>query len=136
METITKSVGLWLKQRQKILVALNNLAGLLPHGIPKNAVSLTNFFQLLVDYTCAGHLQIFTLFIKKDDPNFKLTKNILKDINRTTNFIIQINYKFNKIHNISAHDITQLLEQFANRIELEDSLLRIQFNKIHKNYIN
>ena len=48
---------------------------------------------------------------------------ILKQINNSTDFIIKLNFKFNKFKNISAQDIVVLLEQFADRIESEDILL-------------
>lgn len=136
METLTKSVNPWLQQRQEILITLNNLAGLLPDSIHKDSISLTDFFQLLIDYTCAGHLQIFTLLVKQNAENFTSIKKILQKINDTTNCIIKFNYKFNKFKNISANDITKLLEQFANRIELEDLLLNMQSSTINKNFIN
>lgn len=135
METVTTCVNPWLQQRGEILITLNNLAGLLPNTLHKDPVCLTNFFQLLIDYTCAGHLQIFTLLVKQDSEKFISTKKILEKINDTTNTIIKINYKFNKFKNISANDIRKLLEQFANRIELEDLLLD-QATSIDKNYIN
>jgi regulator of sigma D len=126
----------WLKQRNDILVILNNLTGLLPkHFTIDVPPSLSNFFQLLIDYTCAGHLQIFSLFINHNSHNFSFTQKVLKKINYTTDCIIKFNTKFNKFKNISANDAVLLLEQFANRIELEDFLLQ-QFYNINKNYIN
>ena len=136
METTTKCVNPWLQQRQQILITLNNLAGLLPTTIKKDPVSLADFFQLLIDYTCAGHLQIFTLLVKQNADNFTSIKKILQKINDTTNCIIKFNYKYNKFKNISANDVTKLLEQFANRIELEDVLLNMQPSYIHKHHIN
>ncbi len=136
MESITKCVNPWLQQRQEILIILNNLARLLPNSLNKEDICLTDFFQLLIDYTCAGHLQIFTLLIKQNVKNFISIKKILHQINYTTNSIIKFNYKFNKFKNISTNDITKLLEQFANRIELEDLLLNYQPTTIHKNQIN
>ena len=136
METTTKCVNPWLQQRQQILITLNNLAGLLPTTIKKDPVSLSDFFQLLIDYTCAGHLQIFTLLVKQNADNFTSIKKILQKINDTTNCIIKFNYKYNKFKNISANDVTKLLEQFANRIELEDVLLNMQPSYIHKHNIN
>lgn len=136
METLTKCVSPWLQQRQEIIIALNNLAGLLPDRANKNYISLTNFFQTLIDYTCAGHLQIFTLLVKENAENFPLIKTILQKIDNTTNCIIKFNHKFNKFKNMSTNDITKLLEQFSNRIELEDLLLNMQANNVNKNYIN
>jgi regulator of sigma D len=136
MRTETGCVSPWLQQRRDILIILNKLAGLLPYRLNNTPIYLTNFFQLLIDYTCAGHLQIFTLLVKQNN-NHKacLAQRILHKINCTTNYIINFNYKFNKFKNISAHDIALLLEQFADRIELEDLLLA-QFGTISKHLIN
>lgn len=136
METFTKCISPWLQQRQQILITLNDLAGVLPQRINQNQLSLTTFFQLLIDYVCAGHLQIFNLLLQQNHFNLLNTKEILQKINLTTNYIIKYNYKFNRFKNISANDIIKLLEQFANRIELEDLLLNTKSVKIHKKYIN
>lgn len=137
METLTKCISPWLQQRQEILINLHNLAGLLPQNIQDNYVSLTNFFQLLIDYVCAGHLQIFNLLLQQNAIDLLATKDILQKISDTTSCIIKCNYKFNKFKNISANDVVKLLEQFANRIELEDLLLHTPTpTKINKRYIN
>lgn len=136
MTTIAKCIIPWLQQRQKILIKLYNLAGLLPEELNEDNTSLTSFFQLLVDYMCAGHLQIFNLLIKQNPINLTNIKNILQQINNSTNNIIKFNYKFNKFKNITSTDITNLLEQFANRIELEDLLLNIKHNITDKNLLN
>lgn len=136
MKTIEKFLTPWLQQRQEILTNLYNLAGLLPKNIEKNNISLTCFFQILIDYMCAGHLQIFNLLIKRNSINLSQIKNILHQINCNTNNIIKFNYKFNKFHNISAIDIANLLEEFANRIELEDILLHTKHFIQNKNLIN
>ncbi len=136
MNTVAKCVTPWLQQRQEILVTLHNLAGLLPKDLNEDNISLTNFFQLLIDYMCAGHLQIFNLLIKQNLINLSTIKNVLQKINNTTNNIIKFNHKFNKFKNVSATDIVNILEEFANRIELEDLLLNIKHIITDKNLIN
>lgn len=136
MQTIEKFIIPWLQQRQQILTKLYNLAGLLPKDLEEEKISLTSFFQILIDYMCAGHLQIFNLLIKKNPINLSKIKHVLQKINHSTNDIIKFNYKFNKFHNISAIDIANLLEQFANRIELEDLLLNTKNFIKDKNLIN
>ncbi len=132
-DVVEKLVNPWLRQRQEILVILNSLAGLLPNA-NNNSISLSNFFQLLIDYTCAGHLRIFATCLEQNAENFVSVKNILEQINYSTDSIIRFNSKYNKFKNISAKDIVVLLEQFANRIELEDLLLNMKL--INKNQIN
>lgn len=130
MDRDNKIVNVWLKQRQEILKILNNLARLLPstYSYP---VSLAYFFQLLIDYTCAGHLRIFNDYLKRYD-NCTSVMQILKQINNSTDFIIKINSKFNKFNNISAQDIVVLLEKFADRIESEDILLGMKVANKHQ----
>ena len=99
-------------------------------------ISLTRFFQLLIDYVCAGHLQIFNLLLKENAIDLLTTKEILKKINDTTSCIIRCNYKFNKFKNLSANDVVNLLEEFTNRIELEDLLIKIPHKKICKKHIH
>lgn len=136
MKTLTKSITPWLQQRQEILVTLHNLAGILPSKAQTKYGSLNKFFQLLINYVCAGHLQIFNLLINPDIVNIITIKDIVNKINNTTNSIMKYNYKFNRFKNISANDITNLLEQFADRIELEDLLLNHPSKVINKKYIN
>lgn len=115
-------INTWLNQRQEILFSLNTLARALP-AYCNNNISLNHFFQILIDYTCAGHLQIFTMCLKLGTNNLVPVKTILEQIGNSTDCIINFNEKYNKFNNISAKDIVTLLEQFANRIELEDLLL-------------
>ncbi|MGD0465193.1 MAG: Rsd/AlgQ family anti-sigma factor [Gammaproteobacteria bacterium] len=133
MNTIEKLINPWLQQRQQILVTLNSLARLLPYA-DNSPISLSKFFQLLIDYTCAGHLQIFTICLEQSIDNFVPVKQILQKINNSTDHILKFNYKFNKFKNISVNDMVTLLEQFSNRIELEDLLINMK--AIHKNQIN
>jgi regulator of sigma D len=115
-------INTWLKQRQEILFSLNTLARALPNYFHDN-ISLNRFFQILIDYTCAGHLQIFTMCLKLGTNNLVPAKTIIDQISNSTDCIINFNEKYNKFNNITAKDIEILLEQFANRIELEDLLL-------------
>jgi regulator of sigma D len=133
MNTIEKLINPWLQQRQQILVTLNSLARLLPYA-DNSPISLSNFFQLLIDYTCAGHLQIFTICLEQSIDNFVPVKQILQKINNSTDHILKFNYKFNKFKNLSVNDMVTLLEQFSDRIELEDLLINMK--AIHKNQIN
>ncbi len=133
MNTIEKLVNPWLQQRQQILVILSNLARLLPYA-DNPPVSLSKFFQLLIDYTCAGHLQIFTICLEQSIDHFSSAQQILNKINNSTDNILKFNYKYNKFKNISVVDVTTLLEQFAERIELEDLLINMKV--IHKYQIN
>lgn len=123
-------VNTWLQQRHEILKILNNLARLLPSTY-NSPTALTNFFQLLIDYTCAGHLRIFNDCLKGYNNRTSVTQ-ILQQINNSTDCIIKINFKYNKFKNISAKDIVILLEQFADRIELEDLLLDVKLANRHQ----
>ena len=133
MNTVEKLVNPWLLQRQQILVTLNSLARLLPYD-DNSPISLAKFFQLLIDYTCAGHLQIFTICLEQNIDTFVPVKQILQQINNSTDNILKFNYKYNKFKNISANDVITLLEQFSNRVELEDLLINMK--AINKNQIN
>ena len=90
MNTIEKLINPWLQQRQQILVTLNSLARLLPYA-DNSPISLSNFFQLLIDYTCAGHLQIFTICLEQSIDNFVPVKQILQQINNSTDNILKFN---------------------------------------------
>lgn len=130
MDRENNIVNTWLQQRHEILKILNNLARLLPSTY-NSPITLTNFFQLLIDYTCAGHLQIFNDCLKGYN-NHTSVAQILQKINNSTDCIIKVNFKYNKFKNISAKDIVILLEQFADRIELEDLLLDVKLANRHQ----
>jgi len=131
MNKLEKMLSFWLHQRQEILIILNNLARLLPNSY-ETPVSLTKFFQLLIDYACAWHLQIFNQCVENTTEGFIPVKQILKQINNSTDFIVKFNYKYEQFKNISAKDIVVLLENFADRIELEDLLLNMKQVKKHQ----
>ena len=63
-----QTVNNWLFQRHKVLIAYCELAGITPieqqeNALPRN-LYVKHFCQILMDYVCAGHFEIFAKIIQ------------------------------------------------------------------------
>ena len=122
----------WLRQRQKLLVQLcsihesSNKKILFPSVKKRDAL-----FEELLDYVCAGHFEIFQHFISEIEKHASLPKNttqdILTQIQASTDLLVQLNDKYYQLKrpmkNEWRADISLLVEQLAERFELEDQLI-------------
>lgn len=119
----------WLKERQKLW--------LLYTQISDNTSVLKTFCQILVDYIAAGHFEVFEKLALASEictpTHPALNEIVLENISKTTLLALNFNDKYNQDDNQSQdsqtliHDLSQLGEHLANRIDWEDQLLQTYF---------
>ena len=125
-----------LAERTEMFVLYCRLAGLAPYEEkPKNGVHelLQEFCQVLVDYIAAGHFSLYERIVSGTERRKEisdLANQIYPRIAETTESALAFNdrYDTDELFELSAsfHDeLSQLGEQLAVRIELEDQLLKL-----------
>jgi regulator of sigma D len=125
-----------ITERTEMFVLYCRLAGLAPYEEkPKNGVHelLQEFCQVLVDYIAAGHFSLYERIVSGTERRKEvsdLAAQVYPRIAETTEAALAFNdrYDTDQLFELSAsfHDeLSQLGEQLATRIELEDQMLKI-----------
>lgn len=123
-----------VERRTETLSLLSNLADKRPFKPEHDTqVLLQNFCESLIDYTAGAHFQLYR-HIDEDkerrQPVRKIAGEIYPRIMEITQTILDFNDKYDcedHCDNLEdlAKDLSELGEQLADRIELEDRLIRI-----------
>jgi regulator of sigma D len=125
-------------ERTEMLSLYCQLAGLEPYGNGKNPrvknsqETLQKFCQVLVDYIAAGHFSLYERIVNGTERRQQisdLAENLYPRIAKSTEAALDFNDKYDcgdhcEIAASFGDDLSQLGEQLAARIELEDKLLR------------
>jgi len=132
-----KEIKQLISERNEVLALYCNLAGCDGSKITSaneiDADRLQEFCQLLIDYIATGHFELYSRISEgKERRNeiIKLANTIYPRIERTTNLAVEFNDTYDSIDNVSAEikdllpqQLSQLGEELATRIELEDQLI-------------
>ena len=126
----------WLQDRQSVLVAYCELAGIPPYEnhdrqLPSND-EIKRFCQRLMDYISAGHFEIFDNIVAQcktnGERNSAQAKALYPKINQSTDFALLFNDTFaDSTNNNQDFDsqLAKLGQQLEERFTLEDELLAI-----------
>ena len=132
----------WLQERQDLLVAYCQLAGLPPfdnvdRALPQKS-DIQAFCQVLMDYLSAGHFEVFDQVVaqcKKNGPDsLASAKQIYPQIAKSTDIALTFNDKYAELDDgdlIEGFDnsLSALGQFLEERFELEDQLIEILHNK-------
>ena len=135
-----QTIDAWLRERQEVLVAYCELAGLPPYNklettLPQ-ADDIKRFCQLLLDYISAGHFEIFDNIVAncltKGPASSEKARQIYPLINKSTDFALQFNDKYAESDDFKAsNDFDESLATLGglleDRFELEDQLIQILY---------
>ena len=118
--------------RTEMLTLYSQLARLKPFQDDPDVESfLEEFCQSLVDYTANAHFQLYRHFAENNERRqeiFEIADDIYPQIMSSTNRILDFNDKYDcggacaPLSGLEG-DLSQLGEQLADRIELEDRLI-------------
>ncbi|MFT6927523.1 MAG: regulator of sigma D [Psychromonas sp.] len=128
----------WLAERQNLVVAYCELAGLPPyqdtnHSLPAQE-KITRFCQLLLDYASTGHFGIYEQIIAQckldGENNLKIAQELYSRITTTTDAALNFNDKYAESANDQAlldfdRDLSNLGQVMEARFEREDQLLEV-----------
>lgn len=130
-----QDIGKLVESRNETLTILSDLASRQPFDPNHHdtQVLLQNFCESLIDYTASAHFQLYR-HIDEDkerrEPVQKIAGEIYPRISDITQSILDFNDKYDcedHCTNLSAlaGDLSKLGEMLADRIELEDRLIRV-----------
>ena len=135
---VNKVLDNWLKERQQVLVAYCELAGLQPFDSENKKLpaqkQIRTFCQLLVDYISAGHFEVFDSIVAEcathGEKSAQLAKALYPKISVSTDVALTFNDKYAEIDtpDISQdfdNDLTELGQQLEERFTFEDELLGV-----------
>jgi regulator of sigma D len=121
-----------LAERREMLVRFCQVAGLEPYSCQDPALEpLSEFCQVLMDYMAFGHFEIYDRISRGEERRasvMTLVEEVYPRVLQTTDVAVAFNDKYDASeHPLSLEqlpkDLSQLGEELATRIELEDRLL-------------
>ena len=122
-----------LSERQEVLVLFCRLAGVDPYNHEKSIQDeLRDFCEILVDYTALTHFEIYERILEGKERRqnvIETAEEVHPRISELTTEIVAFNDKYDEsdhalILNHLENDLSQLGMILANRIELEDRIIR------------
>ncbi|ROS01969.1 regulator of sigma D [Sinobacterium caligoides] len=132
----------WLLERSQLLVKYCNLSATLSEGLGSAsggkklkpaAKELEQFCQILMDYICAGHFEVFDLLLGEAeefaDGGVEFAANIYPQLEGTTVKALSFNDQYDGCAGGSLRsqglqdDLSALGEIMSTRFDLEDNLL-------------
>jgi len=125
----SKAVDNWLLERQDLIKAYCNLAGLNDQGesLPE-ANLITTFCEILVDYLSAGHFEVFDMLVGNNTQAQQLRENLESALVKTTDEALLFNDTF--VDSVTTEQAAKfdnalalLGETLEERFALEDRLI-------------
>ena len=131
---VSHLIDQWLEERQDMLVRFCAL-GEIRHFSSEDrsqGKKVKNFFEILVDYTSAGHFEIYDQLIREgtsyqDRDALEAANNLLQTIDVTTALILDFNDKYLEHDDLSSLtvDLSTLGEAIESRLEAEDCMIEV-----------
>ena len=131
-QAVEKLLQGWLKERRDVLVKYTALAATMDRESADSIIDpgLQRLCEILVDYSSAGHFEIFYELIREaeafGDDSGKTAAELIPQIGDTTEIILGFDEKYSdgKSHLADAgNDLSLLGEVLESRFELEDRLI-------------
>ncbi|WP_096085586.1 sigma D regulator [Agaribacterium haliotis] len=130
---VSEIIDRWLEERQQLLVDYCFLSESVEELDNKTCGSkLTALCEILVDYISAGHFEIYDQLVKEgqelnDTEGLKAAGLLYKDVDKTTEFILDFNDKYQETDDLDAieNDLSRLGEVLATRFEAEDQMIEV-----------
>jgi regulator of sigma D len=129
-----QDIGKLVESRNETLTILSDLASKQPFKTDHNTqILLQNFCESLIDYTASAHFQLYRHIDEEKErrePVQKIAGEIYPRISDITQSILDFNDKYDCEDHCSdltelAHDLSKLGEMLADRIEMEDRLIKV-----------
>ena len=129
-----QDIGKLVESRNETLALLSDLASKQPFKTDHDTqLLLQNFCESLIDYTASAHFQLYRHIDEEKErraPVQKIAGEIYPRISDITQSILDFNDKYDCEDHCSnltelANDLSKLGEMLADRIELEDRLIKV-----------
>jgi len=144
-----KEIKQLITERNEVLALYVSLAGCDGEKITSadniDTDTLQEFCQLLIDYIATGHFELYSRISEgKERRNeiIKLANTIYPRIEKTTTLAVEFNDTYDsgskftvELKNKLPEQLSQLGEELATRIELEDKLINILLTPTAENEV-
>ena len=129
----------WLQERKEMLVCFCTLGEIhnFDSGNTVHRENLKKFCEILVDYTSAGHFEIYDQLMKegqelKDNKGLETADTLLQSIDISTELILDFNDKYLETDDLKtlSTDLSQLGESLEARLAAEDKMIQV----LHTNH--
>jgi len=132
-------VDKWLQERQQLLVLYTDLVKQISEGGMPKSSKVHELCEIMVDYTSAGHFEIFEQLYREaeafcDDKAIELSNRVLPMIQVSTDAILDFHEAFDDkdLSQIDQETLSARLsvlgEQLADRFQHEDLLIETLHN--------
>jgi regulator of sigma D len=127
-------VDKWLHERQELLVLYTELVQQISTGALPNSNNVQSLCEIMVDYTSAGHFEIFEQLYREaeafsDQKAIELSNRVMPMIQTSTDVILDFNEAYDskelqqtQLEALSLH-LSGLGEHLADRFQHEDLLI-------------
>ena len=131
---VNNLIDQWLNERQSLLVDFCDLAAEKNYDESDfdQTILLRSLCQLLVDYTSAGHFEIYTQLVKEgqihnDNDGLAAARKLIEKIDPTTDIILDFNDKYLETDDMSSlgKDLSQLGMALESRFAAEDQMIQV-----------
>lgn len=128
----SEMVDKWLLERQQMLVLYCQLAGLEPYTPDKPIKKLLReFCQVLVDYIAFGHFEVYDRIGRGDERRsmvLEIAEEVYPRVAEVADLVVAFNDKYETLDREPSlgnldRDLSELGEQLASRIEMEDRVV-------------
>lgn len=137
---VSQLIDQWLEERQEMLVRFCAL-GEIRHFSSEDSSQgnkVKTFCEILVDYTSAGHFEIYDQLIRegntyRDREGLETANGLLQTIDATTELILDFNDKYLETDDLTsfAADLSSLGEAIESRLEAEDCMIEVLHSAHH-----
>ena len=131
---VSTLIDSWLEERRDVLVEFCALGDI--HDFDSNNTvhreKLKAFCEILVDYTSAGHFEIYDQLVQEgkelqDSQGLEAANGLLETIDATTEMILDFNDKYLETDDLKTltTDLSQLGESLEARLAAEDQMIAV-----------
>jgi len=138
---VEEMVERWLEERQQLIVEFCAAGGVHEDETSEQLQQrLQKFCQILVDYVCAGHFEIYYQLIREaeefQDGSANIAQNLLPELNENTAIAMEFHDQFVEANDDTdmsdlSKKLSKLGETMELRFEIEDRLIDVM-HKAHK----
>ncbi|MCL6414378.1 sigma D regulator [Aestuariirhabdus sp. Z084] len=134
---VSEIIDRWLNERQQLIVLycdINGLNGFREGDTTPTPVRIQRFCQILLDYTSAGHFEVYEQLAAEarefnDDAGIRLLERIYPRIEQITQLCVTFNDRYESAEHCEkqaselAEELSQIGEVLEERFGLEDQLI-------------
>lgn len=138
---VSDIIDRWLQERQDVLVLYCKLSDYDAFEPEQHGDSVRTLCQLLVDYTSAGHFEVYKQLVDEakefeDQAAIKEAGELYTKIDPTTDIILDFNDKYQETDDLDAlrNDLSQLGDALETRFAAEDRLIAV-LHDAHKDLV-